>query len=90
MFGLLIAVHEFGHFAAAKLFGIQVNEFSIGMGPALLKKQKGDTLYSLRLFPVGGYCAMEGEDEEAPRTTPGPSATPPAGSRPLSWWRGPL
>ena len=63
MFGLLIAVHEFGHFAAAKLFGIQVNEFSIGMGPALLKKQKGDTLYSLRLFPVGGYCAMEGEDE---------------------------
>ncbi len=65
MFGLLIAVHEFGHFAAAKLFGIQVNEFSIGMGPALLKKQKGDTLYSLRLFPVGGYCAMEGEDDDS-------------------------
>ena len=70
MFGLLIAVHEFGHFAAAKLFGIQVNEFSIGMGPALLKKQKGDTLYSLRLFPVGGYCAMEGEDEEASSDNP--------------------
>ena len=70
MFGLLIAVHEFGHFAAAKLFGVQVNEFSIGMGPALLKKQKGDTLYSLRLFPVGGYCAMEGEDEEAPSDNP--------------------
>ena len=66
MFGLLIAVHEFGHFAAAKLFGVQVNEFSIGMGPALLKRQRGETLYSLRLFPVGGYCAMEGEDEEAP------------------------
>ena len=65
MFGLLIAVHEFGHFAAAKLFGIQVNEFSIGMGPALLKKQKGDTLYSLRLLPVGGYCAMEGEDDDS-------------------------
>ena len=70
MFGLLIAVHEFGHFAAAKLFGIQVNEFSIGMGPALLKKQKGDTLYSLRLFPVGGYCAMEGEDEEVSSDNP--------------------
>ena len=66
MFGLLIAVHEFGHFAAAKLFGVQVNEFSIGMGPALLKRQRGETLYSLRLFPVGGYGAMEGEDEEAP------------------------
>ena len=70
MFGLLIAVHEFGHFAAAKLFGIQVNEFSIGMGPALLKRQKGETLYSLRLFPIGGYCAMEGEDEEASSENP--------------------
>ena len=65
MFGLLIAVHEFGHFFTAKLFGIRVNEFSIGMGPAILKKEKGETLYSLRLFPVGGYCAMEGEDEDS-------------------------
>ena len=65
MFGLLIAVHEFGHFFTAKLFGIRVNEFSIGMGPAILKKEKGETLYSLRVFPVGGYCAMEGEDEES-------------------------
>ena len=65
MFGLLIAVHEFGHFFTAKLFGIRVNEFSIGMGPAVLKKEKGETLYSLRIFPVGGYCAMEGEDEES-------------------------
>ena len=54
MFGLLIAVHEFGHFFTAKLFGIRVNEFSIGMGPAILKKEKGETLYSLRVFPVGG------------------------------------
>ena len=70
MFGLLIAVHEFGHFAAAKLFGIQVNEFSIGMGPALLKRRKGETLYSIRTLPIGGYCAMEGEDEQSsnPRT----------------------
>ena len=70
LFGVLIAVHEFGHFAAAKFFGVQVNEFSIGMGPALFKKQKGDTLYSLRLFPVGGYCAMEGEDEESSSDNP--------------------
>jgi len=65
MFGLLIAVHEFGHFFTAKLFGIKVNEFAIGMGPAIVKKQKGETLYSLRVFPIGGYCAMEGEDEDS-------------------------
>ena len=65
MFGFLIAIHELGHFITAKLTGVQVNEFAIGMGPALWKKQKGETLYSLRLFPVGGFCAMEGEDEES-------------------------
>jgi len=64
MFGLLIAIHEFGHFFTAKLCGVKVNEFSIGMGPALLRRQKGETLYSLRAFPIGGYCAMEGEDED--------------------------
>ena len=63
IFGVLIAVHELGHFLAAKLCGVQVNEFSIGMGPALLKKTKGDTQYSLRLLPIGGFCAMEGEEE---------------------------
>ena len=63
-FGLLIAVHEFGHFSAAKLLGIKVNEFSIGMGPAILKRQRGETFYALRCLPIGGYCAMEGEDEE--------------------------
>lgn len=65
LFGILIAVHEFGHFFTAKLFGVRVNEFSIGMGPALFSRQKGETLYALRLFPVGGYCAMEGEDEDS-------------------------
>ncbi len=65
MFGVIIALHELGHFATAKLFGVRVNEFSIGMGPALLKRQKGETLYSVRALPVGGYCAMEGEDEES-------------------------
>ena len=65
IFGLLIAVHEFGHFAAAKLCGVRVNEFSVGMGPVIFKRQKGDTEYSLRLLPVGGFCAMEGETEDS-------------------------
>ena len=68
IFGILIAVHELGHFLAAKFCGVQVNEFSIGMGPALWKRQKGETLYSLRLLPIGGYCAMEGEDEDTGNT----------------------
>ncbi len=63
IFGLLIAVHELGHFLTAKLSGVRVNEFAIGMGPVLLQRQKGETLYSLRALPIGGYCAMEGEDE---------------------------
>ena len=63
-FGILVGIHEFGHFIAAKTLGVKVNEFSIGMGPALWKKQKGETLYALRCLPIGGYCAMEGEDEE--------------------------
>ena len=61
-FGLLIAVHELGHFTAAKLLGVRVNEFAIGMGPKILKKQGKETLYSLRLLPFGGFCAMD-EDE---------------------------
>lgn len=65
VFGVLIAVHELGHFMAAKACGVRVNEFSIGMGPALWKKQKGETQYSLRLFQVGGFCAMEGEEEDS-------------------------
>lgn len=65
IFGFLIAVHELGHFLAAKSCGVRVHEFSIGMGPALFKKQKGDTLYALRCLPLGGYCAMEGEDEKS-------------------------
>ena len=65
IFGVLIAVHEFGHFSAAKLCGVKVNEFAVGMGPAIWKKQKGETLYALRAIPLGGYCAMEGEDGES-------------------------
>lgn len=64
MFGLLIAIHEFGHFATAKACNVRVDEFSIGMGPAIFKRQKGETQYSLRILPIGGFCAM-GEDEES-------------------------
>lgn len=64
LFGLLIAVHEFGHFFTAKLLGVKVNEFAVGMGPRILHKVRGETEYSLRLLPIGGFCAMEGEDEE--------------------------
>ena len=62
LFSFLIFIHELGHFVAAKLSGVQVNEFSVFMGPALWSKQIGQTLYSVRLVPIGGYCAMEGED----------------------------
>ena len=64
LFSFLIFIHEFGHFITAKLSGVQVNEFAIFMGPAIFKKQIGETLYSIRLIPIGGYCAMEGEDED--------------------------
>ena len=62
---VLIFFHELGHFTAAKACGVKVNEFAIGMGPKVLKKQKGETLYSVRAFPLGGFCAMEGEDEDS-------------------------
>ena len=62
LFSVLIFVHEMGHFVAAKLSGVQVNGFSMFMGPALWKKQVGETLYAIRLIPIGGFCAMEGED----------------------------
>ena len=65
IFGFIILIHEFGHFIAAKLNGVKVNEFALGMGPALFKKKFGETVYALRLFPIGGFCAMEGEDEES-------------------------
>ena len=64
VFGFVIMFHETGHFATAKKCGIQVNEFSIGMGPALLKKVHKGTQYSIRALPIGGYVSMEGEDGE--------------------------
>lgn len=62
IFGIVVVAHEFGHFIVAKANGIKVLEFYIGMGPKLVKFQKGDTEYSLRLFPIGGACVFEGED----------------------------
>lgn len=64
-FGLLILFHEGGHFAFAKLFNVKVNEFAFGMGPTLWSKQKGETKYALHLFPIGGFCSMEGESESS-------------------------
>ncbi len=64
-FDLIIIAHEFGHFFTARTFGIKVNEFALGMGPKIFSIKKGETTYSLRLFPIGGFCAMEGEDEES-------------------------
>ena len=65
LFSLLIFVHELGHFLTAKASGVRVNEFSLFMGPVLWQKQIGQTLYSLRCIPIGGYCAMEGEEGDS-------------------------
>ena len=78
LFSILIFIHEFGHFAAAKLSGVQVNEFAMFMGPALWKKQIGETLYSIRLIPIGGYCAMEGEDQDTDN---------PRSFQKAAWWK---
>ena len=65
LFLVLIIIHEFGHFIAAKLLGVKVNEFAVGFGPKLFSKQGKETKYSVNLIPLGGYCAMEGEDEDS-------------------------
>ena len=78
IFSFLIFIHEFGHFIAAKASNVQVNEFSMFMGPAIFKKQKGETLYSLRCIPIGGYCAMEGEDEDTDN---------PRSFQKAAWWK---
>lgn len=65
MFGIIIFVHEGGHLLCAKACGIYVEEFSVGMGPLLFSFTKGETKYSLRLLPIGGYCKMPGEDGES-------------------------
>ncbi len=64
-FSLIIFVHELGHFITARLFKVKVHEFALGMGPKIFSRKKGETLYSLRAIPVGGFCSMEGEDEKS-------------------------
>ncbi len=78
IFSFLIFIHELGHFIAAKASGVQVNEFAIFMGPAIFKKQVGETLYSIRCIPLGGFCAMEGEDEESDN---------PRAFQKAAWWK---
>lgn len=65
IFAFIVFIHEFGHFITAKKCGVQVNEFALGMGPKLFQFVKGETTYTLRLLPIGGYCSMEGEDTES-------------------------
>lgn len=65
LFVAIILIHEFGHFVVAKACGIRVNEFAIGMGPKIFQKQGKETLFTIRLLPIGGFCAMEGEDEDS-------------------------
>ena len=69
MFLVMVSLHEFGHFIVAKMLNFKVDEFSVGMGPAIFKKKKGETQYSIRILPLGGYCKFEGEDE-ADNTNP--------------------
>lgn len=65
MLGVMVFVHELGHYMTAKSFNVKVHEFAIGMGPAILKWGKGETKYSVRILPIGGFCKMEGEDEDS-------------------------
>lgn len=78
LFSFLIFIHELGHFVAAKLSGVQVNEFAMFMGPAIFKWQRGETQYSIRCIPIGGFCAMEGEDEETDN---------PRSFQKAAWWK---
>lgn len=78
LFSLLVFVHELGHFLAAKASGVRVNEFSMFMGPAIFKKQVGETLYAIRCIPFGGYCAMEGENEDT---------DDPGSFQKAAWWK---
>ena len=78
LFSILIFVHELGHFLAAKASGVQVNEFAMFMGPAIVKWQRGETQYSIRCIPIGGYCAMEGEDQDTDN---------PRSFQKAAWWK---
>lgn len=77
MLGLIIAIHEFGHLVAAKMFGVYVSEYAIGMGPVVFSKQFGETKYSLRALPLGGFCAIAGDSEGGPESEVDMSDVPP-------------
>jgi len=78
LFLLLVVSHEFGHYIMARLFKVRVNEFSVGMGPLIYEKTKGETQYSLRAIPIGGYCKLEGEDEDS---------SDPRSFSSAAWWK---
>ena len=78
MFSFLIFIHELGHFVTAKLSGVRVNEFAMFMGPAIFKWKRGETQYSIRCIPIGGYCAMEGEDADT---------DDPRSFQKAAWWK---
>lgn len=88
VFGILVIFHEFGHFSVAKLSGIKVHEFAIGMGPKILKLKDKETDYTIRLFPIGGFVRMEGEDEAS--TDKGSFSAKPLLTRMLVIVAGPL
>lgn len=88
IFGVIVLIHEFGHFLFAKLSGIKVLEFSVGMGPRIFSIKGKETRYSLKLLPLGGSCAMQGEDEETP--APGSFSAAPVLSRIATIAAGPI
>jgi regulator of sigma E protease len=71
LFFVLVTIHEWGHFYFAKRAGILVREFAIGFGPKLFSYKKGETRYTLRLLPIGGFVRMAGEDPEIVQVNPG-------------------
>lgn len=81
VFSSVIFIHELGHFLTAKFSGIQVNEFALGMGPTLFHLDRGGTTYALRLFPIGGFVSMEGEDEDEKSDNPAAFPNAPVGNR---------
>lgn len=87
-FNTIVFLHEAGHFVAARLGGIKVVEFALGMGPKLIGRKFGETMYSLRAFPIGGFCLMLGEDEE--KNDPGAFNNRPITSRIASIAAGPI
>lgn len=88
VFSLIVLIHEYGHYKAARKVGIKIYEFAIGMGPLIFKREKNGTIYSIRALPIGGFCQMEGEDEDVRTSTSFSTKT--IGQRLLVVFSGPL